>query len=119
MSQNLFRFGPFTFDLAGGVLTRQDRPVRLSRQPARLLALLLEQPGAVVSRSAIAHALWEDGLHVDEEAGINFAVRQLRQALDDHAGQAIWIETRPRVGYRFAGALVPAADASERVRPTS
>jgi DNA-binding winged helix-turn-helix (wHTH) protein/TolB-like protein len=116
------RFGPFEFDPASMVLTRAGRPVRLQPQPARVLAVLLEQPGAIVSRDALRDRIWSDGTFVDFERGLNFCVAQIRAALGDSAESPRYVETLPRRGYRFiapVSALGPAVSANAPVSPQS
>jgi DNA-binding winged helix-turn-helix (wHTH) protein/TolB-like protein len=94
-------FGVYEFDPASGDLRREGRPVRLQRQPARMLAALLEQPGEIVAREALQQAVWGSDTHVDFERGLNFCAAQIRGALRDSASSPRFIETIPRRGYRF------------------
>jgi DNA-binding winged helix-turn-helix (wHTH) protein len=97
-----------SFDPATGeVYAGEDGVVyRLEPQPAALLALLVERVGAVVGHDEIVRHLWPEGTHVDFRAGIHYAVRQVRTALDDRAPHGRIIETLPRRGYRLRdGAL--------------
>ena len=102
------RFGEFDFDPESGELRRGGRPVPLQPQPARVLALLLSRPGRLVTRDEIRRRLWGDAYHVEFDQSINFSIRRLRQALGDDAGRPRWVETRPRLGYRFCGEVVAA-----------
>jgi len=95
------RFGSFEFDSASGELWRDGRVVRLQRQPARLLHLLLATPGDVVAREDIRRALWGGDTHVDFERSLNFCVAKLRSALRDSAAAPRFVETLPTRGYRF------------------
>jgi len=70
-------------------------------QPLRVLLLLAERPGQVVTREEIQRSLWGDNTFVDFERGINFCVNQIRTALGDDAEKPRYIETLPRRGYRF------------------
>jgi DNA-binding winged helix-turn-helix (wHTH) protein len=79
----------------GGVVSR------LEPQPAALLALLVQRAGIVVSHDEIARHLWPEGTHVDFRAGVHYAVRQVRTALDEPAPHGQIIETLPRRGYRL------------------
>jgi len=92
------------FDPASGELLRDGRHVRLQRQPARLLELLLAHAGQVVSRDDIRHALWGHDTHVDFERSLNFCVGRLRAALGDDAAAPRFVETVPTRGYRFIAA---------------
>jgi DNA-binding winged helix-turn-helix (wHTH) protein/TolB-like protein len=95
------RFGLFAFDPESGALTRGGVPVRLQPQPARVLAILVDRPGEVVSREALRQQVWSDGTFVDFERGLNFCIAQIRSALGDSADSPRFIETLPRRGYRF------------------
>jgi DNA-binding winged helix-turn-helix (wHTH) protein/TolB-like protein len=95
------RFGRFEFDPASLTLTREGRSVRFQPQPARVLAMLLEQPGEVVSRDALRQRIWNDGTFVDFERGLNFCIAHIRSALGDSAESPVFVETLPRRGYRF------------------
>lgn len=95
------RFGVFEFDPATSELWRDGVPVKLQPQPARVLAILAERPGSVVSRDEIRQQVWTDGTFVDFERGLNFCVAQIRAALGDSAESPRFVETLPRRGYRF------------------
>jgi TolB-like protein/DNA-binding winged helix-turn-helix (wHTH) protein len=95
------RFGVYQFDPDTGDLRRDGRPVRLQPQPARMLAALLAQPGEIVTRESLQHAIWGHDTHVDFERGLNFCAAQIRGALRDSASSPRFIETVPRRGYRF------------------
>ena len=95
------RFGTYTFDPAQLELRRQGTPVRLQDKPALVLAKLLEEPGALVTREDLYRHLWPGGTEVELDAGLNSAVRRLRDALDDSADTPRYIETMARRGYRF------------------
>jgi DNA-binding winged helix-turn-helix (wHTH) protein len=83
-----------------------------------VLLLLLERPGEVLSREEIARALWPDGVFVDAEHGVNSAINRIREALGDKAGNARFVETLARRGYRFV-APVERMDAEESPLPES
>lgn len=99
------RFSGFELDLERGELRRGGRRVPLAQQPFRALALLATRAGQVVTRDELRAALWPDGTHVDFERGINFCVNQVRTALRDPARASHFVETLPRVGYRFVAAV--------------
>jgi len=99
------RFEPFEFDLSTGELHKHGQPVRLQGQPARLLSLLASRPGELVSRAEIQKALWPDGRFVEFEHAINTAVKKIREALDDDSDSPKFIETLPKLGYRFTAPL--------------
>jgi DNA-binding winged helix-turn-helix (wHTH) protein/TolB-like protein len=118
-----YRFGPFEFDAGSGEVRRLDGagPVqRLPPQPARLLGLLVQRQGAVVSRDEIREQLWPD-THVDFDGSLHFCIRQVRAALGDSAADPRYVENVPRRGYRLVpeASRVLAAEAEQlRVRPS-
>jgi Tol biopolymer transport system component/DNA-binding winged helix-turn-helix (wHTH) protein len=86
-------------------LTRNGIRVRLQPQQARLLTLLTSQPGRVYRREEIYHDLWSDQAHGNFEQSLNFTVSQLRTALKDSAESSHYIETIPKLGYRFVAVV--------------
>ena len=97
----LLRFGAFELDRDAEQLLKHSRIVRLQPQPFKLLCLLTRQPGKLVTREEIQTALWKDDTFVDFEQGVNFAIKQVREALGDTAEHAVYIQTVPKRGYRF------------------
>ena len=95
------RFGRFEFDRQSRELRRDGTRVRLEGQPVEILALLVERPGALVSREELQQRLWPANRVVDFEHSINTAIKRLREALDDSAEAPRYVETLPRRGYRF------------------
>jgi Tol biopolymer transport system component/DNA-binding winged helix-turn-helix (wHTH) protein len=95
------RFGLFEADLASGELYRRGRLIHLQDQPFRILSMLLERPGEVVTREEVRKKLWPDGTFVDFDEGLDTALKKLRQALGDSSNNPTFIETVPRRGYRF------------------
>ena len=96
-----YRFGLFEADPAIGELARQGVRVRLHDQPFRLLVILLECAGEVVSREELREKLWPPDTHVEFDGSLNAALKLLRAALGDSADNPIFIETLPKRGYRF------------------
>ncbi|HEX7893282.1 MAG TPA: winged helix-turn-helix domain-containing protein [Terriglobales bacterium] len=97
----LFRFGLFEADAARGTLTRNGVRVRIQDQPFRVLILLLEKPGEIVSREVLRQKLWPEGTYVDFDGSLNVILKKLRAAIDDDSDNPRFIETVPRRGYRF------------------
>jgi Tol biopolymer transport system component/DNA-binding winged helix-turn-helix (wHTH) protein len=95
------RFGAFELDAAAGRLLKSGIPIKLQPQPLRVLQLLAERPGQVVTREEIQRCLWGDSTFVDFERGINFSINQIRGVLSDNAQKPRYVETLPRIGYRF------------------
>ena len=99
-----FSFDGWTLRVATGELTRDGNTQRLTQQPLRILVELLEHAGDVVSRERLVALLWPKGV-VDFDNGLNVAVRKVRMTLGDDTDTPRYIETLPRVGYRFIGKL--------------
>ena len=97
----MLRFGPFELDADSAELLRHGERIPLPPQPFKVLALLVRKDGAVVTRAEIRDQVWGAGTHVEFDQGLNFAIRQIREALDDDAATPQFIETLPRRGYRF------------------
>ena len=95
------RFDRYSVDLGGGGLFRSGVRIPIKSQPFQVLRLLLEAKGEVVSREQLREALWPHDTFVDFDLGVNTAVRKLRQALEDSAERHRFIETLPKLGYRF------------------
>jgi DNA-binding winged helix-turn-helix (wHTH) protein len=88
-------------------LRKGDARIRLQEQPFQILQLLLDRPGAVITRDELRDRLWPDGTFVDFEHSLNAAVKRLRAALGDDAREPRYIETLPRRGYRWIAAALP------------
>src|SRR5215475_10165801 len=100
-SGTLFRFGIFEVDSAGGNLTRSGARVKIQEQPFRLLLILLEHPGEIVTREELRQRLWPEGTYVDFDGSLNVILKRLRAAIGDDPDNPRFIETVPRRGYRF------------------
>ncbi len=98
------RFGRFQVDLTRGVLERSGIRVPVQGQPLQALRLLLQAEGKVVTREELRKVLWPEDTFVDFDLGVNTALKKLRQALEDQADHPKFIETLPKIGYRF---LIP------------
>ena len=83
--------------------------MRVPDQSVQVLAMLLEHPGEMVTRDAVHQKLWPNGTIVEFDHSINAAIKRLRQALEDSAEAPRYIETLPRLGYRFIGPVEPAS----------
>src|SRR6202030_959304 len=93
------KFGVFEADLRGGELRKHGKRISLQEQPFRLLALLLERPGELVTREELQRQLCPQTT-VDFDHGLNKAVSKIREALGDSAENPRFIETVARGGYR-------------------
>jgi adenylate cyclase len=106
MEQRGLTFGPFQLNSANGTLLREGEPLHIGQRGIRLLDALLRRPGEVLTKAELLDAAWPDA--TIEEANLSVQIASLRKALGPAPGGNEWIETIPRVGYRF----VPATDGS-------
>jgi TolB-like protein/DNA-binding winged helix-turn-helix (wHTH) protein/Flp pilus assembly protein TadD len=95
------RFGAFDVDLVSSEIFKHGIRIKLQDQPFQILTVLLQRPGELILREELRRKLWADDTFVDFDAGMNAAIRRLRDALNDSADQPRYIETLPRHGYRF------------------
>src|SRR6201985_292236 len=96
----LLRFGDFEIDLRSGELRKAGVKLKFGGQPFQVLAILLEQPGEVVTREELQKRLWPDTF-VDVDHNLNSAINKIREVLGDSAESPHFVETLPRRGYRF------------------
>jgi DNA-binding winged helix-turn-helix (wHTH) protein len=96
-------FGRFQFEFSTLHLRKDGTRLRVEDKPARLLTALLRRAGRVVTREELQELLWPPGVHVDHDHGLNKSVNKLRFVLGDDPENPMFIETLPRVGYRFIG----------------
>jgi DNA-binding winged helix-turn-helix (wHTH) protein len=94
-------FGDFEFDEEATQLRRGGTTVPVNGQCLELLALMLDRPGAIITREEIQRALWPDSM-VEFEHSLDVLVNRLRMALGDNSKNARYIQTVPKKGYRFA-----------------
>ena len=95
------RFGAFELDLRTHELHRNGSVLKLRGHPVRVLEMLVESPGELVTREEIRRRLWPDDTFVDFEHILNNTINRLRDELGDRAEKPVFIETLPRQGYRF------------------
>jgi Tol biopolymer transport system component/DNA-binding winged helix-turn-helix (wHTH) protein len=100
LNDHVIRFATFEVDLRAGELRKNGLKLRLSGQPLQVLSILLEQPGAVVTREEMQKRLWPDTF-VDVDHNLNTAINKIREVLGDSAESPRFVETLPRRGYRF------------------
>src|SRR5580698_9853379 len=98
---SIIRFGVFQLDARTGELHRGGKRIRLQDQPVRVLLMLLEQPGELVTREALKRQIWPNEDFGDFDHAVNVAVAKIRAALSDDADSPRFVETLPRRGYRF------------------
>lgn len=108
------RFGLYTADFRAAELKKGHDTVPLQKLPFRVLALLVREPGRVVTREELRQELWPADTFVDFERGISTAVSKLREALGDSASNPRFIQTVGRRGYRFIAPVSLAVAAGTR-----
>jgi len=100
-SPKRYRFDVYEFVSSTGELYRNAYRQRLSEQQARLLLVLLERRGEVISREEMRSQLWPGGEHLDHDHAIRNGINQLRAVFRDKPQEPRFIETLPKRGYRF------------------
>jgi TolB-like protein/DNA-binding winged helix-turn-helix (wHTH) protein/Flp pilus assembly protein TadD len=98
---DIVRFGIFQLDLTARELHKAGVKVKLQDQPFRVLALLVDHAGQVVTREELRQRVWPTNVYVDFDQGLNNAIKKVREALGDSADSPRFVETVARHGYRF------------------
>src|SRR5271154_2654702 len=111
----IVRFGRYEVSLQSGELRKSVVKIRVQQQPMKLLEILLERPGEVVTREELRGRVWASESFGDFDQAVNIAIAKLRSALGDSAENPRYIETLPKRGYRFI-ADVSFVDAEGHVR---
>jgi DNA-binding winged helix-turn-helix (wHTH) protein len=111
-------FEGFDADFRTQELRKQGARVRLPQQSFQILQMLLERPGELVTREELRQALWPGDTFVDFDHGLNNSIKRIRDALGDSANAPRYIETLPRLGYRFIGDIDAASSVSPPVAPS-
>jgi DNA-binding winged helix-turn-helix (wHTH) protein len=106
------RLGDCELNAAAFELRRGRRIIKLERIPLRVLLMLIEERGNLVTRESIAERVWGSGVFVDVDNGINTAIRKIRQVLNDDPQRPRFIETISGMGYRFIGPVEPITEAA-------
>src|ERR1700722_14686849 len=112
---SVVRFGTFEVALQSGELRKAGVKIRVQQQPMKLLEILLERPGEVITREELRSRVWANESFGDFDQAVNIAIAKLRSALGDSAENPRYIETLPKRGYRFI-ADVSFVDADGRIR---
>jgi len=113
-----YRVGVFQLDTLSGELYKHGIRIKLQDQPCQVLTVLLERVGEVVTREELRQRLWDHDTYVDFDHSLNISINKLRDALGDSAANPRFIETLPRKGYRFLGA-VSVEEVSENRTPST
>ena len=101
MELQTIRFGPYELHAASRELYKYGTKVKLRPQPFQVLSILLRRAGDVVTREQLRQELWRSDTFVDFEHSLNTAIKELRGVLNDSATESRFIETLPKLGYRF------------------
>src|SRR5271155_1780708 len=112
---SVVRFGTFEVSLQSGEVRKAGLRIRVQQQPMKLLEILLERPGEVVTREELRSRVWPSESFGDFDQAVNIAIAKLRSALGDSAENPRYIETLPKRGYRFI-ADVSFVDVDGRIR---
>jgi TolB-like protein len=104
----ILEFGPFRLDGEAGILFHGAEPTGLGQRAVLLLALLVRQAGVPVSKDALIEAAWP--AQAIEDSNLTVQMAAVRRMLADISGEAHWIETLPRRGYRYVGPAVTTSD---------
>jgi TolB-like protein/DNA-binding winged helix-turn-helix (wHTH) protein/Tfp pilus assembly protein PilF len=112
-SNSSLHFAEFELDVAGHQLRKSGEKIKLQEQPFQVLQLLLERPGEVVTREQLRQKLWPADTFVDFDHSLNTAVKKLRQALADDPEKPRFVETLPKIGYRWLLSPAKAATSTQ------
>ncbi|MGY4333139.1 DNA-binding winged helix-turn-helix (wHTH) protein [Bradyrhizobium sp. LB7.2] len=100
----ILEFGPFRLDADARILFHGAEPTPLGQRAVLLLALLVRRAGAPVSKEALIEAAWP--AQAIEDSNLTVQIAAARRILANISGEARWIETLPRHGYRYVGPSV-------------
>src|SRR5215468_1888783 len=109
------RFGIYEISFQSGELRKAGIKIKVQQQPLRLLEILLEHPGEIVTREELRTRIWPQESFGDFDQAVNVAIAKLRGALGDSADNPRFIETIPRRGYRFIAQVSVVQPASANV----
>jgi TolB-like protein/DNA-binding winged helix-turn-helix (wHTH) protein/Flp pilus assembly protein TadD len=112
---SIVRFGTYEVSLHSGEVRKAGLRIKVQQQPMKLLEILLEHPGEVVTREELRSRVWANESFGDFDQAVNIAMAKLRSALGDSAENPRFIETLPKRGYRFI-ADVSVVDAEARLK---
>jgi TolB-like protein/DNA-binding winged helix-turn-helix (wHTH) protein/Tfp pilus assembly protein PilF len=113
---SVVRFGTYEVSLQSGEVRKAGLRIKVQQQPMKLLAILLEHPGEVVTREELRSRVWTDESFGDFDQAVNIAIAKLRSALGDSAENPRFIETLPKRGYRFIAEVSVVGDDAQKKR---
>jgi DNA-binding winged helix-turn-helix (wHTH) protein/Tol biopolymer transport system component len=121
------RFAAFELDAAGRQLLKRGIRIKLQDKPLDVLLALIEREGDFVTREELCRRIWPELPVAEAGRNLNKAVNKLRAALNDSSDSPRFIETLPRLGYRFVapvevlspdeGGASPAGAAGQQAAP--
>src|SRR5215475_13347036 len=115
----VLRFGTYEFDPHAGELRKAGIRIKVQQQPLKLLEILLEHPGEVVTREELRTSIWPEESFGDFDQAVNVAIAKLRGALGDSAENPRYIETLPKRGYRFIAEVSVTGEDDRTKKPES
>jgi DNA-binding winged helix-turn-helix (wHTH) protein/tetratricopeptide (TPR) repeat protein len=115
----VYKFGPFLLDTSAATLVRNGNQLKLQDLPYRLLVILVERPGEIVSREEVRQRLWPQNTFVEFDNSLGVAIRKIRDAIGDNAEAPCYVETVPRRGYRFLAPVTTDTGSQDPVRPVT
>jgi DNA-binding winged helix-turn-helix (wHTH) protein/tetratricopeptide (TPR) repeat protein len=115
----VYKFGPFLLDTSAATLARNGNQLKLQDLPYRLLVILVERHGEIVSREEVRQLLWPQNTFVEFDNSLGVAIRKIRDAIGDNAEAPRYVETIPRRGYRFLAPVTTDSESQEPVRPVT
>jgi DNA-binding winged helix-turn-helix (wHTH) protein len=113
----MLKFDAYTVDVRAGEIFKKGKKLVVQPQPLQVLISLLENAGDVVTREELRQRIWPADTFVDFEHSLNTAIKKLRRALGDNAMRPRFIETLPRRGYRFRGAVQSSGQEARETLP--
>jgi len=116
-SNRRLRFGDYELDSLSGELLRDGQPVKIQPQPLRVLVILAENRGEIVSRQKLRERIWGGATFVEFDGGLNYCIRQIRLALGDDASDPRYIETLPKQGHRLIASVAPEVEPAASPKP--
>jgi TolB-like protein/DNA-binding winged helix-turn-helix (wHTH) protein/Flp pilus assembly protein TadD len=116
---SIVRFGTYEVSLQSGEVRKAGVRIKIQQQPMKLLEILLERPGEVVTREELRGRVWDDESFGDFDQAVNIAIAKLRSALGDSAENPRYIETLPKRGYRFIAEVSVVVIGDRTRRPES
>ena len=118
-SARFIRFGPFELDLKKGFVTKSGSRIALTGKKYKVLIMLLEKPGEIVSRDAFYRDLWPNHTVLHKDFSLATIINNLRRVLEDSSFGPRYIETIPRRGYVFVAPLEVSQHSSPRAASAS